>query len=143
MPTVTKTPDCTNVIGENQGWLPLPVVAKMEGDTMTISSFWEFTETEIKQLNGGHLLEINCVGGQPPIKVTVVNPSPQPWVRWGAESAVKHGAWVGGASVGHVMQTADLQSWVWVLQIAVDHGREDTQADAKAALERAFVKWRK
>jgi len=62
----------TNIIGESQGYQPLPIIVHKGEDFVTITSIWEPSIEEIKLLTMGHKVQLTILGlQQPPVRVEV------------------------------------------------------------------------
>ena len=62
----------TRVLGEAQGYLPLPIQDEPGKSSNAMVSAWEPTPGELQRLNDGAKVEVRIYGGvHPPIRVEV------------------------------------------------------------------------
>ena len=66
-----KTVFTTRVLGEEQGYIPLPVCDGLFQGEPVIYSFWKPSVEELKALNEGRFVRMMVLGGQPPIALDV------------------------------------------------------------------------
>lgn len=80
MVSITRIKDCTHVLGEAQGYLPLPVrretIMTESGAINTVSMAFTLSPDEIDMLKAGEPLIVNLIGwAVPPIMFKVGDPS--------------------------------------------------------------------
>jgi len=69
---IIEPKNCTAVLGEEQGYLPLPVRTELIDNVPQIVSAWEPSEEEIEKIVAGEPVMLTVLGtGQPPVILSV------------------------------------------------------------------------